>query len=247
MQARMTAWAVVIGLLVVALVTACGTEVPRQAPGPKASPTQATTSSSACRAAQVSGQFWIDPPGMSKIVEGITFTNTSSTSCRLPGIPNAFVLEDSSGNVVPAVELSSLVAGTPVSNTDFVDSASVPVADLPSNFVSLPTRGVTLGPGAKAAIAMFGLDAILGPDQPGCLAANSGDQLAVDLASAQAPIVSIPSNPALSGSDNPAGSGLFTCSALLVSPVLTWSKAKSVVGPASSEAVKYPQLFGAAP
>lgn len=247
MQGRVTVWELATGLVGAALVAACGTAVPRQAPGPKVNPTRATTTSSVCGAAQVSGQFWIDPPGMSKAVEGITFTNTSSTSCSLPGFPKAFVLEDSSGNAVPAVALSSLVAGTPVSDADFVDSASVPAADLPSIFGNLPTRGVTLGPGAKAVIAMFGVDAILGPDQPGCLAAKSGDQLAVDLTGDQATTVNIPSNPGLWGPGDPSGSALFTCSALLVLPVLTWSRAKSVVGPASSAVINSPQLYGAAP
>lgn len=94
---------------------------------------------------------------------------------------------------------------------------------------------------------MFGLDAILGPSQPRCLAAEAGDQLAVHLTADQATMVSIPNNPGLSGPGNPAGSTLFTCSALLVPPVLTWSKVKSVVGPVSSDAAKFPQLYGAAP
>lgn len=247
MKGRVTVLVAAISLLGGALVAACGTSVARPSPSPKASPPRATTSASVCGASQVSGRFWIDPPGMSKTMEGITFTNASSMPCSLPGIPKAFVLEDEAGNAVPPVALSSLVVGTPISDTDFVDSASVPAADLSANVSNLPTGGVTLAPGAKAVIAMFGLDAILGPSQPGCLAAGSGDQLAVYLTADQATLVSIPSNLEWAGPGNPAGSALFTCSALLVSPVLTWLKGKNVVGPPSSSATYFPQLYGAAP
>ena len=59
--------------------------------------------------------------------------------------------------------------------------------------------------------------------------------------------VAIPNSPTLTGPGNPDGSVLFACSALVVSPVLTWSQAKSVVGPPSRMATVFPEGFGAAP
>jgi len=229
---------------VAVLVAGCGS-IGQPIPA-RFSPTPATASSSRCGASQVTGQFWDDFPGMSKALEGITFTNISSTPCRLPGFPTALVLEDASGKVVPPVVLSN-PSGTATSDTDFVDTGSASAPSDTSPFSKFQTGGVTVVPGAKAVIAMFGLDGIIELIQPGCLAAASGDQLAVYLTADQAMTVTIPSSPTLSGPGNPDGSVLFTCSALVVSPVLTWSQAKSVVGPPSSLATVFPQGFGAAP
>ncbi|MGA8206926.1 MAG: hypothetical protein WB867_02685, partial [Candidatus Dormiibacterota bacterium] len=74
MQGRAGVLVVVISLLGGALMAACGTSVARPSPSPKASPPRATTPASLCATSQVSGRFWIDSPGMSKAMEGITFT-----------------------------------------------------------------------------------------------------------------------------------------------------------------------------
>lgn len=164
MQRRGTVPLLAMTLAGAALVTACGGTAPT--PGP--SPTPATSSSSRCDASQVTGQFWDDFPGMSKALEGITFTNISSTPCRLPGFPTALVLEDASGKVVPPVVLSN-PSGTATSDTDFADTGSASAPSDTSPISKFQTGGVTVVPGAKAAIAMFGWTESSTPSSPAAL------------------------------------------------------------------------------
>jgi hypothetical protein len=227
------------------LVAACGTAVPRYSP----SPTPATTPTSSCGASQVSGQVWTDLPAMSQIMEGITLTNVSSTVCHLPGFPTSLALEDASGTFVPPITLPNL-SDTATSDTDFFDSgsASAQVTDMLPSFSSLPASGVTLAPRSKAVIVMFGSMG-LSVTQPGCLVAGAGDRLAIYFSSRQPTVASIPSitNVSGAGTNNPAGSALFTCSAFVLSPVMTWTRATRLVGPISTVVTASPQLYAAAP
>lgn len=165
---------------------------------------------------------------MSKVAEGITFTNVSAVSCLIPEFPTAISMEDASGNAVPSVTLRS-PDNSGSSAQDFVDygSAAAP-ANPNSPFAAVPTDGVTLSPGAQAAIVMYGLD-FIGSGQS-CLAGAVGYHLAVNLAG-QTVLAAIPTSSAMASNGlDPAGSALFTCSALVVSPALTWSEAQAMVG-----------------
>jgi hypothetical protein len=107
---------------------------------------------------------------------------------------------------------------------------------LPS-FSSLPASGVTLAPRSKAVIVMFGS------------MGGAGDRLAIYFSSRQPTVASIPSitNVSGAGTNNPAGSALFTCSAFVLSPVMTWTRATRLVGPISTVVTASPQLYAAAP
>jgi hypothetical protein len=244
-QGRKIVVVLTVSLLAATFGEACGTAMPRPSP----SPTPAMTPTSSCGAFQVSGQIWTNLPAMSQIMEGITLTNIASTPCHLPGFPTSLALEDASGSVVPPVALPN-PSDTGTSDTDFFDSgsASAPVTDMLPNFSSLPTSGLTLAPGSKAVIVMFGSMG-LSVTQPGCLAAGAGDRLAVYYSAGQPTMASIPSSTNVSGAgtNNPAGSALFSCSAFVLSPVVTWSRATRLVGPVSTVVTASPQLYAAAP
>jgi hypothetical protein len=244
-QGRRFVVVLTVSLLAATLVVACGTAVPRPSP----SPTPAITPASPCGASQVIGQIWTNLPAMSQIMEGITLTDIGSTTCRLPGFPTSLALEDASGRLVPPIALPN-PSDSATSDTDFFDSgsASAPVTDMLASFSSLPTSGVTLAPGSKAVIVMFGSIDPSGA-QPGCLAAGARDRLAVYFSGGQPTVASIPSSTNVSGTgtDNPAGSALFSCSAFVLSPVMTWSRATRLVGPISNVVTAFPQLYAAAP
>jgi hypothetical protein len=248
-QGRARVLVAAISLLGGALVAACGTSIAKPSPSPKASPPRSPTSASMCGASEVSGQMWTNLPAMSQIMEGITLTNTASTPCRLPGFPTSLALEDASGSVLPPIALPN-PSDTATSDTDFFDSgsASAPVTDMLASFSSLPPSGVTLAPGSKAVIVMFGSIDPSGP-RPGCLAAGARDRLAVYFSGGQPTVASVPSSTNVSGTgtDNPAGSALFSCSAFVLSPVMTWSRATRLVGPISNVVTAFPQLYAAAP
>lgn len=245
MQGRPTVMVLAVSLIFGALAAACGVPVPRPSP----SPSRATTRTSQCRADQLIAQVWTDLPALSHIMEGITFTSTSSTPCTLPEFPTSFALETASGSVIPPTALPE-PSDTATSTTDFFDSGSeaAPVTDMLPSFAGLPTTGVTLAPGSNTVIVLFGSNGF-SATQSGCLAAAAGDQLAVSFSAGQATIATIPISTFASGpgTNNPAGSALFTCNAFVVSPTMGWSRATRLLGPLSSVISSSPQLYAAAP
>jgi hypothetical protein len=107
---------------------------------------------------------------------------------------------------------------------------------------------LTLAPGAKAVIVMFGSMGLT-VTQPDCLAAGAGDHLAAYFSAGQSTMATIPmsTNASGPGTNNPAGSALFSCRVFVLSPVMTWSRATRLVGPVSTVGTASPQLYAAAP
>ncbi|MHB8332134.1 MAG: DUF4232 domain-containing protein [Candidatus Dormibacteria bacterium] len=201
-----------IGLLAGILITLVGCEAsPTPSPSPSATatsttgPAPTTTTSPLCTGSQVTGQFRYVPVGMSKVMEGITFTNASPATCTVPEFPNTLALQDAAGNAVPAVPIQNPL-GTATGDRDFFDygSASAPAADFPAALSSASTTGIRLNPGDRAVIAMFGKD-FMSSNQT-CLAGRPGDQMAVHFGS-QTTLVTIPTSAAFSGSGTKQGTG----------------------------------------
>jgi hypothetical protein len=110
--ARLTS--VVIGLLLMLVATACGTNAQR----PRSRPTVSTNATASCAASSltVSGT-WQGATG--SMLGGISFTNTGSVPCRLPGYPKIELVSQSGQDLLVQVRLGQpgsavLPAGTVV-------------------------------------------------------------------------------------------------------------------------------------
>lgn len=239
----------VAGFGVVAGWAATGPISSRPGPTRSSTPTShpAPLSAAICDAHQLKGRYWTNLPALSNIQEGITLSNTSSKMCRLPAFPKALVLHDAAGSVVPPTPLPS-PSGTGTASTDYFDYGSPPTMSGTAEFPRLTMGGDMLTPGARAVIL---LDGSMGQDadQPGCLAGEAGDQLALFFTSRQATMVRLLNNPRSSGSgtNNPSGSIFFTCSAFVVPPVLSWARATKMVGPLASYKFGFRPFYAAAP
>ncbi|MHB8245868.1 MAG: hypothetical protein ACYDGN_11040 [Acidimicrobiales bacterium] len=196
-------------------------------------PTNGGSPPPSCAPSRLSTQYWTSVPGMALIVSGFNVINQSNSACTLPAYPSQVALAGADGGVLSPVSLPTPDGKT--SSHDFVNYPSAPDW-IPSTMVDFAsdTAPLTLLPGGEAVVLLYAEEMMVGAGPPPstCINAPAGGGLGVTLGTSanSAIVVPVPTASQLVSTLDPAGSAFTSCTAVLVSPFLTWHQAAAIVG-----------------